>query len=249
MIALVGKGGAGKTLISTLMTKIISEKYNLKLLLIDADPTHPHLCNMVDLTPRRSLEEIRTATIDKTIKNKESKLNIAKKLDFEIYDAMGESKKFCILSIGQPTDPGCFCPSNLLLKSVLKSITTEFDIILIDCEAGLEQITRKVIDNIDVLLIVSDISMRSIETANSIKKVAQKLIKFQKVGLILNKVKGNIDGLVKRVKQIGLPILGEVPYEDLITDLEIDSTPLIHISNESKALQAIEKLTYDILQN
>lgn len=248
VIAVVGKGGAGKTLFTTLMTKVLTEQFNLKLLLIDADPTHPHLCNMVNLSPNKSLEEIRKEAIDRTIIENENALEIAKDLDFEIYDAMGESKKFNILSIGQPNDSGCFCPSNILLRNVLKSITSEFDLILIDCEAGLEQITRKVVYNIDLLLIVSDISMRSLETANSIKNVAQNLIKFKEIGLILNKVKGDIEILLERIKELDLPIIGKIPYEDRITHLEINSVPLINMSDKSKALQSVEEITKNILE-
>jgi CO dehydrogenase maturation factor len=247
VIAVVGKGGAGKTLFTTLMTKVLSEQYNLKLLLIDADPTHPHLCNMVNLSPNKSLEEIRKSTIERTIRDDENRLEIVKDLDFEIYDAMGESKKFNILSIGQPTDPGCFCPSNLLLRNVLKSIRSEFDIMLIDCEAGLEQITRKIVNNIDFLLIVSDVSMRSLETANSIRKVAQNLINIKKFGLIINNVKGDIGILLERIKEYDLPIIGRIPYEERITHLEINSIPLINISNKSKALQSVEEITKNIL--
>lgn len=247
IIAVVGKGGAGKTLFTTLMTKVLSEQFNLKFLLIDADPTHPHLCNMVNLSASKSLEEIRKSTIERTIQDNQNTLEIAKNLDFEIYDAMGESKEFSILSIGQPTDSGCFCPSNTLLKNVLKSITSEFDLILIDCEAGLEQITRKVVNNIDILLIVSDLSMRSLETANSIRNVAQNLIHFKRIGLILNKVKGDIGILLERIKEYDLPLIGRIPYEEHITQLEINSIPLINISNKSKALQSVEEITKNIL--
>ncbi len=74
IVAIVGKGGVGKTIVTTLIAKAISISYNFKLLLIDADPTHPHLSKMVNLLPEKSLEMVRAELIDKTInKKKKSK--------------------------------------------------------------------------------------------------------------------------------------------------------------------------------
>ena len=157
IIAVVGKGGVGKTIITTLLAKNISQNYNFKMLLIDADPTHPHLSNMVKLVPRVSLEMIRIDVINKTLDKEKSVQELAENIDFEVYNAIVEGKDFSLISIGQPEDPGCFCPSNTLLRKVIESISKDFDIILIDCEAGLEQINRMVIESVDIILIVSDL--------------------------------------------------------------------------------------------
>jgi len=171
-ISVVGKGGSGKTAITTLLAKSISKNYNYKMLLIDADPTHPHLSHMVGLVPQKSLEQLRIDVIDKVLTNAKSYEEVAENIDFEVYNAITESKDFSLFSIGQPEGPGCFCPSNTLLRKVISSISKDFDIVLIDCEAGLEQINRMVIETVDILLIVSDISIRSVETAATISKSA-----------------------------------------------------------------------------
>ena len=111
---------------------------------------------------------------------------------------MAENKDFCLFSIGQPESSGCFCPSNTLLKNVIESISKDFDIVLIDCEAGLEQINRSVIETVDILLIVTDISLRSLETANSIRKSARKFTKYKKLGVVINKAKNNVEITIKK---------------------------------------------------
>ena len=191
-ISVVGKGGSGKTLITTLLAKSIAKGYNLKMLLIDADPTHPHLSHMVNLIPEKSLEKLRTEVIDEILTKAKDLEAVAENIDFEVYNAIVENKDFSLFSIGQPEGPGCFCPSNTLLRKVIGSISKDFDIVLIDCEAGLEQINRMVIETVDILLIVSDISIRSIDTADAIRKSAKKFTKYKKLGIILNRVKGNI---------------------------------------------------------
>jgi CO dehydrogenase maturation factor len=160
---------------------------------------------------------------------------------------MAESKDFCLFSIGQPEGPGCFCPSNTLLRKVLESISKDFDIILIDCEAGLEQINRMVLQSIDVLLIITDISMRSIETADSIRNRAGKFTHYKKLGVIINKVKGQIDLILKKLEDFNLPLLGQIPEDENIIKYELEGRPLIDLGDDTPSYLAIKNLIKKIL--
>lgn len=242
IISVVGKGGSGKTAITTLLAKSISTKYDFKMLLIDADPTHPHLSQMVNLIPDKSLEKLRVNVIEEILTNATDFEKAAENIDFEVYNAIAENKDFSLFSIGQPEEPGCFCPSNTLLRKVISSISKDFDIVLIDCEAGLEQINRMVIETVDILLIVSDISLRSVETAATISKSAKKFTKYKKMGVILNKAKGNIDYLVKRLGELNLPLLVKIPEDNNIAKFDRQGLPLINIPKGSSSLVAVHEL-------
>ena len=246
-ISVVGKGGSGKTIITTLLAKSISKGYDFKMLLIDADPTHPHLSHMVNLVPEKSLEKLRTEVIDEILTKAKDFEKVAENIDFEVYNAIAENKEFSLFSIGQPEGPGCFCPSNTLLRKVIGSISKDFDIILIDCEAGLEQINRMVLETVDILLIVSDISIRSIETADAIRKSAKKFTKYKKLGIILNRVKGNIDFIRKKLNDLNLPLLGEIPEDNNITKFEVKGKSIIDISENSKSYLALNNIAEIIL--
>ena len=82
IIAVVGKGGVGKSIVTALFAKTVSQNYNIKMLLIDADPTHPHLSNMVKLIPQVSLEMIRIDVINKTLVREKSIQELAENIDF-----------------------------------------------------------------------------------------------------------------------------------------------------------------------
>ncbi len=241
-ISVVGKGGSGKTVITTLLAKSISKLYNFKMLLIDADPTHPHLSHMVNLVPEKSLEKLRTDVIDEILTKAKDFEKVAENIDLEVYNAITESKDFSLFSIGQPEGPGCFCPSNTLLRKVIGSISKDFDIVLIDCEAGLEQINRMVIETVDILLIVSDISIRSIDTAEAIRKSAKKFTKYKELGVVLNRVKGNTNQIKKKLKDLNLPLWIEVPEDEIISELDLKGKPIITITEKSKSMTAINKL-------
>ncbi|MFX1389917.1 MAG: AAA family ATPase [Promethearchaeota archaeon] len=246
-ISIVGKGGSGKTIITTLIAKSISKNYNYKILLIDADPTHPHLSHMVNLIPEKSLEKLRTEVIDDILTKATNFEKVAENIDYEVYNAIAENKEFSLFSIGQPEGPGCFCPSNALLRKVIGSISKDFDIVLIDCEAGLEQINRMVIEKVDILLIVSDISMRSIETAAAIRESADKFTQYKKLNLILNRVKGNTNQIKKKLKDLKLPLLGEIPEDVTISEFELKGKPIIDLPENSKSYVVISNLVQSIL--
>ena len=246
-IAVSGKGGVGKTVVTTLLAKVISQTQKYKLLLIDADPTHPHLCNMVKLMPNKSLEEIRLEAVKKAHKKKKDALKLAERIDFNVYEGMAESKDFCLFSIGQPEGPGCFCPSNTLLRKVIESISKDFDIILIDCEAGLEQINRMVLKSVDIILIVTDISLRSIETANSINKNAKKFTHYKNSGVIINKVRGNIDIILKKLYELNLPIYGQIPEDENVRIFDLEGTAIYDLPEDSPSFIEIKKLVNKVL--
>jgi CO dehydrogenase maturation factor len=247
IIAIAGKGGVGKTIVTTLIAKTISTSFEYKLLLIDADPTHPHLSKMVNLVPEKSLEKIRADLIDDTIYKKEDIEFLAENIDYKVYNAIKESKDYSIFSIGQPEGPGCFCPSNALLRKVISSISSDFDVVLIDCEAGLEQINRMVIQSVDILLIVTDISLRSIETAKSISESAKKFTNYKKIGIIVNRVKGEITNIFNKLEEYKLPILASIPEDELLTKFDLEGTPIIKIPESSISYQKIKESVEYIL--
>jgi len=248
IVSITGKGGVGKSIVTTLIAKAISTSYKYKLLLIDADPTHPHLSKMVKLIPEKSLEKIRADLIENTISKKEDIQTLAETIDFQVYDAIKESKDFSLFSIGQPEGPGCFCPSNTLLRKVIESISSDFDIVLIDCEAGLEQINRMVIKSVDILLIVTDISLRSVETAKSISESAKKFTNYKKLGVIVNRVRGEIHSVLNKLEEFELPVLTLIPEDDLLTKFDLEGKPIIDISEASISFQKIKQNIDSILE-
>ncbi|MFX0012648.1 MAG: AAA family ATPase [Candidatus Hermodarchaeota archaeon] len=247
VIAVVGKGGTGKTITTALMAKIIARSKKYKLFLIDADPAMAHLARVLGLNVTKTLEDIRDEIIDVAgRKITEEKEEMVRTLDYKVFDALVEGKEFSLLAMGRPEGPGCFCPANVLLRKSIEVLSKHFDIMLIDCEAGLEHINRKVIRNIDTLIMVSDSTIRGVQTAEAINKVSEKFTKSKNTGLVINRVKNSAETIQKYAKKVGLKILGLIPEDPYITELDNSGGTLKDLPEDSPTIRAVEKIIKNI---
>ncbi|MHA1276406.1 MAG: AAA family ATPase [Candidatus Helarchaeota archaeon] len=240
VIAITGKGGTGKTALTTLMTKVLRKKKG-KLLVIDADPAMG-LANVLGIEAPRSLEDVRLDIIKVGGRGiEEEKQDLILSLDYKIMELLIESSGFTALVMGQPITAGCFCPANTLLRNSLKPLTKAFDIILIDCEAGLEQINRKVIKTINILLILSDASVRGLQTATAIKEMALKFTHASEIYLILNKI---TDPSIIEMMQTKTPlkIIGSIPFDPQIAEFDLNGRTLLELPDDSPSVKAVTSL-------
>lgn len=249
LIAICGKGGSGKTALAALMTKYFLQSGRTKLLVIDADPT---MClpATLGLQAERTVNDIRERIIrEARSAGPTEKRNLARTLDYMLLEALIETKGFSLLVMGRPDSPGCYCPVNDLLRQGIEALANYFHTIIIDGEAGVEQISRQVIRSVDTPVIVSDISLRGLQTASLIKKVIEthKIIKYKTMGLVLNRVRGDEPSLRKQVEQTGLELFGYIPEDPNITRFDMQAKPLLQLPNDSPSFMAVERLAVRIL--
>jgi CO dehydrogenase maturation factor len=243
ILALCGKGGVGKTSVSALMVKLLSERNDRKILAIDADPA-VGLATSLGITVKKTVDDIRKGLITK-IQKGESQGNreTLKLLDYELFDALHECEGFALLAIGRPEDEGCFCRVNNLLKDIIGDLAGKFDIVLIDGEAGIEQINRRVMKTVDHLVLLSDTSAKGLNVANSIAHVARdnKAVGYTDMGLILNRVMGGHE--VEDIRtRTDLDIYGWIGEDETIRDFDFKGTPLTGIPDTSPTLAVIARV-------
>lgn len=244
VIAVVGKGGVGKTVITALLVKNLIGLGKKRILLIDADPTMSHLTTILGLKAEKNIETIRKDVIRVAArKDEEEKQEFVENLEYKVLEALIETKGFSLLAMGQPEVAGCFCPSNTLLREVIEKFANNFEVMIIDCEAGLEQINRKVIRVVDTLLVISDPSLRGLQTALAIRETAHKFTQSKKIYLIINKVQGNIDRLLKFAAENEYEVLGQVPQDPQISELDLKGGSILDIPEEAASLAAMKQIT------
>jgi len=245
LIAVCGKGGSGKTALVALLTKYLLENKEQRLLVIDADPTM-NLSSVLGLAPEKTVNTIREQVIQEARKGeKTEKANLVRSLDYLLFQALIEADRFSFLVMGRPESLGCYCPVNDFLRSGIEMLAENYDVVIIDGEAGVEQINRQVMQKVDTVVIVSDISNRGLQTAALIREVItshKKIFRYQKLGLVLNRVQGQEKQLAPHILKTGLNLFGYIPEDPYITQLDLEGRPLLELPGDSPAYQVMNHI-------
>ncbi len=185
IMAVAGKGGVGKTSISAAALRLLTQRYpDAKILAIDADPA-VGLATALGVEVTETLDDIRKALTSDAKKTTSEELTAEAR--FRLFDSMVETRGFAFLAIGRPETAGCYCTVNGYLKEVISLLADDFDYVVIDGEAGIEQINRRVMEKVTHLLLVTDQSRKGVQVIGTIKRVADELVMYEKCGVIVNR--------------------------------------------------------------
>jgi CO dehydrogenase maturation factor len=161
-------------------------------------------------------------------------------------EALEKGDGFHLLVMGRPEGPGCYCSINDLLKYGIERLSKQFDITLIDCEAGPEQVNRRVVNGMDLLIIVTDASSRGVRVTDSILEVIRRddSMRNTKIGLVINRLKGDDKLIAESAERWGIEIFGRVPEDENVTRFDSIGKPLTGLPDNSPSVSAVK----DILQ-
>ncbi len=241
-IAVTGKGGVGKTTISTFVIQWLVAKGIVPVLAVDADSN-------ANLNEALGVEFAATVGgIREDARNKVAELSgIGKQeyLDICVQNALVEESGYDLVVMGRPEGPGCYCYANNVLRDVLKKVAENYKAVVIDSEAGMEHISRRTVLSIDCLFIVSDCTVRGVNTAKRINELATEMgtpVSFR--GLIVNRVPGGVlpDGVRAAVEASGLDLLGVLPMDQEIADTDGSGEPIARVSGGSAARTTMDSI-------
>ena len=244
VIAVTGKGGTGKTALTAIMVKILVRDSRLKMLVIDADSAIS-LPQTLGVQMEKTVNDVR----EEIIENPEARSKLADThIRTVIESIVKQEGGIHLLVMGRPEGPGCYCAINDLLKYGIETLSRDFAVTIIDGEAGPEQINRRVLQNVDTLIIVADTSIRSLQTASSIRHIAQagEAVRFSQIGLVINRVREKSNAIAQSAQQIDIKILGYIPEDENITKYDLAGKPMLKLPDSSPGVIAIEKILREI---
>lgn len=240
IIAVAGKGGVGKTSISAAIVKLLVNKYpEKKILAIDADPA-VGLSTALGIDVKMTIDDIRKEIVS-TVEDGQTKAAIELLGDarYKIFDALVETDGFAFIAVGRPESAGCYCKINSYLKEVISLISNDFDYVVIDGEAGIEQINRRVMEKVTHLILVSDASKKGTQVIKTIKSVADELVMYEKIGVVINRIPD--ESIIKYINTDSIPVLSYIENDTNLAVFDIEGKNIINLPDESNIVRGIEK--------
>ena len=239
VIALAGKGGVGKTSLSAAIVRLLTEKRpDAKILAIDADPA-VGLSVALGVEVTETLDQIRKRVAEDVTGKLKDTQDILAEAKFRLYDAMAEQRGFAFLAIGRPEAAGCYCAINTYLKKVIEMLVDDFDYVVIDGEAGIEQINRRVLEKVTHLVCVSDQSQKGLKIIGTIKDVAGELVMYDEIGLIVNRALFPERLEDKEIE--GVKIVSVIPQDDAMTENDMEGRSIFELPQDTGILKGADE--------
>jgi CO dehydrogenase maturation factor len=245
VVAVSGKGGVGKTTTTALTAKILSESNPEKsILVIDANPDSnlPEVLGIpVSRTVGNVTDDLRISLDKSEIPPTMTKEDI---LETRIFEILHETPNFDLLVMGRGEGEGCYCPVNAFLARIIDRLSKNYDLTIMDMEAGLEHLSRRTDRDVDVMIVVTDPSSMGLQTAKRVKEVAKEVhIEFKKFYLIGNRFKPEMEPLLREeAEKLGYEFAGIIPHDDNIFVHNLTGKPLLGLSSDTPAIAALRQI-------
>lgn len=241
IITVAGKGGVGKTSICAAIVRELVRKFpDKRILAIDADPA-VGLSTALGVKFNLTIDEIRQRITDGVSDARDKQLvqSMLAEAKYQIFDAMVECDGFSFLAVGRPEAAGCYCGINSYLKQVIGFMSEEFDFVVIDGEAGIEQVNRRVMEKVTHMILVTDPSRKGTEVIKSIKKVADELVMYKEIGVVINRLS---DERQKEFINVGeLPILAYIKEDEELKLADIKGESVLNLDDNANIVKGVDE--------
>ena len=234
-IAISGKGGSGKTTVAAMIIRLLCGQAGRGVLAVDADP-NSCLGLTIGVEPVGIIAEVREKALERPASN--TGMDRVRSFEYDIQQAITEGAGFDLLTMGRPEGPGCYCAANNLLRKFLDELNSAYEYVVMDNEAGMEHLSRRTTNNVELLCIVAEATALGVTCAQRIYELAKELpISVKEIGVIYN-----------RVQNCQLPIncqlesFGCVPYDQAVFDASMQGKTVFDLEENSPALLGVRKI-------
>lgn len=188
-IAITGKGGVGKTTLAGLTVNRLIARGCRPVLAVDADP-NTCLDAVLGVAMRQTIGGVREEARQLAGKGLSAGVSKQELLELKISESLVEGPDFDFLAMGRPEGPGCYCYANNVLKNALSEIAKNYPYVVLDNEAGLENLSRRIVQKVDLLVMVADPSRRGLETVRRLHALAREMdIAFDRLAIVVNRLR------------------------------------------------------------
>jgi len=242
VIALAGKGGTGKTTIAGLTVRYVIERKKMPVLAVDAD-SNSCLNEALGVDVHATIGKLREESLQ-TIRSGADRpggMSMEQIFDYQVQQSLIESKGFDLMVMGRSEGPGCYCAANNIIRKYTDKLSETYPYVVIDNEAGMEHLSRRTTHKVNLLLIVSDPSVRGIQTAKRINGLIDELqLEIDRRVVIINRVSGNEGADLKNLaEEAGLQVVGFIPQDEEIFTFDLQGKPIFQLPDNSMAVKGL----------
>jgi CO dehydrogenase maturation factor len=238
-IAVVGKGGVGKSTISAMLVRALGHSSNKLIMAVDADP-NANLGEKLGARPEHTIGELREQLLKKAdeLPPGQSKQEY---VEYQMRLATVEGKGFDLLTMGRPEGPGCYCYINNILRTFLDLAMQKYDFVVIDNEAGMEHLSRRTTLSMDLLLLVTDPTKVGVETASRLLALAKEMgLEVKRKVLIINGIREALHDVVQQeIKRLDVDDVVRIPFSDDVLNFSAEGLPIWELSEADHAYKAL----------
>ena len=245
-IAVSGKGGSGKTTVASMIIRALIERgAGGGILAVDADPNYCLAMTLGVEPTGGTIAEIREQASTKRPTN--AGVDRLRTFEYGIQQAITEAKGFDLLTMGRPEGPGCYCAANNMLRQFMDKLSTQYKYVIIDNEAGMEHLSRRTTNNVELLLILANATSIDIVTAKRIAELADELsIAVKEKGVVWNRT----DSPPERKSELdGVKTFGCVPADESVLEASMAGKSIFDLDADSPAYLAVCKILDNKLKN
>jgi CO dehydrogenase maturation factor len=255
-IAVSGKGGVGKTLIAGTLARLFAQD-DYKVLAIDNDSamnlsytlgiSNEVKEKIVPISEMKQIIEERTTVAGAGLGVYNINPEVADIPDKYKVPGPDGLQLLVLGSIEEPAT-GCLCPENALIRTLLYNLFVKRDeVVIVDFEAGLEHLGRGTAKGIDVMLVITEPSQKSLDLCYKISNLSKKLGVIN-IFLIANKIFDNsqLDIINHRIKEWEVPLYHIIPFDSEIGNADLKGESPLDFNANSKGIKAIKSLYFKL---
>ena len=221
MIAMTGKGGSGKTTLAGMFIRELIRTKRTPVLAIDADP-NATLALTLGVEIPSTIGDLRNRMGEAAMEV--SEIPKERLMDQWLSDMLAEETGFDLLTMGHPEGPKCYCYVNNLLRRYLQMLRGNYPYVVVDCEAGMEHLSRLTIDDVDTLMIVAEPTGVGMATAKRICNIVDSLpVKVNRRILGINKT---VDSTLPDITGINVDAAECIPFDHDLADRSSRGVPI-----------------------
>jgi CO dehydrogenase maturation factor len=249
-VAVAGKGGTGKTTVAALTVSRLVAAGRSPVLAVDADP-NSCLDSALGVTVTQTVGAVREEARELAGKGLGAGVSKQQMLELKIHESLVESESFDLIAMGRCEGPGCYCYANNVLSKVIERLADDYPVMVIDNEAGLENLSRRIVRRVDLLMMVTDPSRVGLKTVERLHGLADEMgLSYGKLAIVVNRLRSDVlpEGADTLKETTNADFLVGFPADAELAELGERGETLFNLKDGHPVLAEMDRLLEAVLK-